>query len=75
MQSGFRTPDGDRMQGIREMLENLRRTTVRGGLLGDFRFDRYGDTTQTTIAIYHIADGQLWYSRSIEVPARLLTRR
>ncbi|MEA3217044.1 MAG: hypothetical protein QOJ19_3200 [Acidimicrobiia bacterium] len=25
MQSGFRTPDGDRMQGIREMLENLRR--------------------------------------------------
>jgi branched-chain amino acid transport system substrate-binding protein len=59
----------------REVLENLRRTTVRGGLLGDFRFDRYGDTTQTTIAIYHIADGQLWYSRSIEVPARLLTRR
>jgi uncharacterized protein with von Willebrand factor type A (vWA) domain len=25
MQSGFKTPDGDRMQGIREMLENLRR--------------------------------------------------
>src|SRR5688572_26552421 len=25
MQSGFRTPDGERMQGIREMLENLRR--------------------------------------------------
>ncbi|MPY92084.1 MAG: hypothetical protein GEV08_03170 [Acidimicrobiia bacterium] len=25
MQSGFRTPDGDRMQGMREMLENLRR--------------------------------------------------
>jgi uncharacterized protein with von Willebrand factor type A (vWA) domain len=25
MQSGFRTPDGDRMQGLREMLENLRR--------------------------------------------------
>ena len=24
MQSGFRTPDGERMQGIREMLENLR---------------------------------------------------
>jgi branched-chain amino acid transport system substrate-binding protein len=59
----------------REVLENLRRTTVRGGLLGDFRFDRYGDTTQTTIAIYHIAEGQLWYSRSIEIPARLLTRR
>lgn len=25
MHQGFRTPDGDRMQGIREMLENLRR--------------------------------------------------
>jgi uncharacterized protein with von Willebrand factor type A (vWA) domain len=25
MQSGFRTPDGERMQGLREMMENLRR--------------------------------------------------
>ena len=36
------------------MLLHIRRAVVSGGLLGDFRFDRFGDTTQTRIAIYRI---------------------
>lgn len=63
--------DGSRGQ----VLANLRRANVRGGLLGDFHFDRFGDTTQSRIAIYRIVAGRLGYVRSIDVPQRLLTRR
>jgi ABC-type branched-subunit amino acid transport system substrate-binding protein len=58
-----------------EVLTRLRRASVRGGLLGDFRFDRFGDTTQARIAIYRIAAGRLGYVRSVDVPPALLTRR
>jgi hypothetical protein len=60
--------------GREDVLDRLRRSDVRDGLLGDFRFDRFGDTTRSTIALYRIAAGQLRYLRSIDVPARLLTR-
>jgi branched-chain amino acid transport system substrate-binding protein len=63
--------DGSRAQ----VLAGLRRASVRDGLLGDFRFDRFGDTTQSRIAIYRIAAGRLRYLRSIDVPQGLLTRR
>ena len=59
----------------RGVLEQLQRTAVHDGLLGDFRFDRYGDTTQTRIAIYRIAAGRAHYVSSVDVPAELLTRR
>src|SRR3954454_8309402 len=58
-----------------DVLARLRRTDVRGGLLGDFRFDRFGDTTQNRIALYRIAAGRLRYVGSIDVPPALLTRR
>jgi ABC-type branched-subunit amino acid transport system substrate-binding protein len=57
-----------------DVLDRLRHTDVRDGLLGDFRFDRFGDTTRSTIALYRIAAGQLRYLRSIDVPPRLLSR-
>jgi branched-chain amino acid transport system substrate-binding protein len=63
--------DGTRAQ----VLENLRRTQVRGGLVGDFRFNRYGDTTLTTIAVDRIRGGKLSFERTIEIPPELLTRR
>jgi ABC-type branched-subunit amino acid transport system substrate-binding protein len=65
-----------RSDGTRaRVLENLQRTQVRGGLVGDFRFDRYGDTTLTTIAVHRIRGGKLSFERTIEIPPELLTRR
>ena len=58
-----------------DVLRNLQRTTTLGGLVGDFRFDRFGDTTQTTIAIYRIRGGRLRYEQMLQVPRALLTRR
>ena len=63
--------DGSRAQ----VLTNLRRASVHDGLLGDFRFDRFGDTTQSRIAIYRITAGRLRYVQSVDVPQALLTRR
>jgi ABC-type branched-subunit amino acid transport system substrate-binding protein len=63
--------DGTRAQ----VLEALKRTQVRGGLVGDFRFDRYGDPTLTTIAVHRIRGGKLSFERTIEIPRELLTRR
>lgn len=57
------------------VLRNLQRATVRGGLIGDFRFDRYGDTTQTTVSTYRIRGGRLRYEQTLQVPRALLTRR
>ena len=57
------------------VLRNLQRANVRGGLVGDFRFDRYGDTTRTTVSTYRIEGGRLRYQRTLQVPPALLTRR
>jgi branched-chain amino acid transport system substrate-binding protein len=57
------------------VVERLLAADVRGGLVGDFRFDRHGDSTLRTISAYRIRGGRLRYERSIEVPQRLLTRR
>jgi len=63
--------DGSRAQ----VLRHLQRARVRGGLVGDFSFDRFGDSTLTTISAFRIASGRLRYLRTIEVPRELLTRR
>ena len=57
-----------------EVLDHLREARVRGGLIGDFSFDRHGDTTQTSIAVYRIAQGRLRYDRMLDVPTELLMR-
>ena len=57
-----------------DVLRNLQGTSVRGGLVGDFRFDRC-DTTLTTVATYRIRGGRLHYEQTLEVPRALLTRR
>jgi ABC-type branched-subunit amino acid transport system substrate-binding protein len=57
------------------VLQTLRRTSVRGGLLGDFRFDRFGDTTLNQVSLYRIAGGRLRFIETLEVPRALLTRR
>jgi ABC-type branched-subunit amino acid transport system substrate-binding protein len=61
--------------GRAKVLENLFGTTVRGGLVGDFSFDRFGDTTLTTVAVYRIHGARIRFERVIEVPKTLLTRR
>jgi branched-chain amino acid transport system substrate-binding protein len=63
--------DGSR----RRVLEHLRGVRVRGGFVGDFRFDAFGDTTLGTIAVYRIRGGRLRFDRTIEAPRALLTRR
>ncbi len=56
------------------VLERLQRVSVRGGLVGDFHFDRFGDSTLTTIAAHRIREGRLRFEKTIEVPRELLTR-
>jgi branched-chain amino acid transport system substrate-binding protein len=58
-----------------DVVEKLRSSRVRGGLLGDFSIDRFGDTTLTGIALYGIEGGRLRYRGSVEVPRELLTRK
>jgi ABC-type branched-subunit amino acid transport system substrate-binding protein len=44
-----------RSDGTRaSVLQELRKTTVRDGLLGDFRFDRHGDMTPAKITISRV---------------------
>ena len=44
-----------RSDGTREsVLENLRASRVKDGILGDFRFDRNGDLTPASIPVVHI---------------------
>lgn len=57
------------------VLDNLFDTKVRSGLVGDFSFDRFGDTTLTSIAAYRIHGARIRFERMIEVPKALLTRR
>jgi branched-chain amino acid transport system substrate-binding protein len=63
----------DRSDGSRvDVLERLRSARVRDGLLGDFSFDEYGDTTLRTVALYRIENGRLRFEKTVEIPAELL---
>jgi branched-chain amino acid transport system substrate-binding protein len=57
------------------VLRGLFRTRVRGGLLGDFAIDRYGDTTLTEIAVYRVHGARLRLVTTIKPSADLLDRR
>jgi branched-chain amino acid transport system substrate-binding protein len=61
--------------GRAKVLDNLYDTTVRGGLVGDFSFDRFGDSTLTSIAVYRIDGARIRFERMVEVPKTLLNRR
>jgi hypothetical protein len=54
--------------------ENVKRARVRGGLIGDFAFDRNGDTTLNTEGIYRIQRGKLVFETAITPAADLLGR-
>jgi ABC-type branched-subunit amino acid transport system substrate-binding protein len=54
--------------------ENVMRTRVHNGLVGDFSFDRNGDTTLNTEGIYRIRGGQLVFETAITPDAELLGR-
>ena len=71
--------DGTRASVLRE----LRATEVKDGILGDFRFDRYGDITPAKITIFRVTgstppglslpshlEGAV-VDRVVRVPARL----
>ena len=58
-----------------DVLDNLLGTKVRSGLVGDFSFDRFGDSTLTGIAAYRMHGARVRFERMIEVPRALLTRR
>ena len=57
------------------VLRNLMGTRVRGGLLGDFAIDRYGDTTLTDIAVYRVHGARLRLAAMIRPSADLLDRK
>jgi branched-chain amino acid transport system substrate-binding protein len=63
--------DGSR----REVLDNLFRTQVDDGYVGNFRIDRYGDTTRTTMGVYRVEGGRLRFQTAITPPADLFARR
>jgi branched-chain amino acid transport system substrate-binding protein len=48
---------------------------VRGGLIGDFAIDRYGDTTLTKMGLFRIKDGEGRFDGTISPRADLLARR
>jgi hypothetical protein len=57
------------------VLDNLFDTKVTGGLLGDFSFDRFGDSTLTSIAVHRIDGARVRFERMVDVPGALLSRR
>jgi branched-chain amino acid transport system substrate-binding protein len=57
------------------VLDRLFRTRVRDGLLGSFTFDRYGDTSLSTQALYRIERGKLRFVTVLSPSAELLSRR
>jgi hypothetical protein len=63
--------DGSR----RQVLDHLFRTPVDDGYVGNFRIDRYGDTTLRTMGVYMVQDGRLRFQKAITPPADLLARR
>jgi branched-chain amino acid transport system substrate-binding protein len=48
---------------------------VEGGLLGDFEFDRYGDTTLNATGVYRIEEGRMRFETTISSAAARLARR
>jgi branched-chain amino acid transport system substrate-binding protein len=58
-----------------EVTERVVQTRVEDGLLGDFEFDRYGDTTLNTIGVYEIEDGRLRFKTAISDPTQRVTER
>jgi len=62
--------DGDRTR----MAAALLGAHVTGGMAGDFKIDRYGDTSSTRIGVYRIRSGRGHYESSINPPASLLAR-
>jgi len=63
--------DGSRGQ----VLDHLFRTPVDDGYVGNFRIDRYGDTTRTTMGVYRVENGRLQFQTAITPPADLFARR
>jgi branched-chain amino acid transport system substrate-binding protein len=63
--------DGSRPDVTKRVL----RTHVEDGLLGDFEFDRYGDTTLNAVGVYRIEDGRLRFKTVISTPAERIARR
>jgi ABC-type branched-subunit amino acid transport system substrate-binding protein/DNA-binding beta-propeller fold protein YncE len=56
------------------VIEQLRRISVRGGILGDFGFDRNGDISVSRIPVYTIAmtaEGPRWRVVVVDVPSKL----
>jgi branched-chain amino acid transport system substrate-binding protein len=56
------------------VMAKLRAAHVKGGLIGDFTIDRYGDTTLTRIGVYRIVQGTGRFDSSVSPPASLLAR-
>jgi branched-chain amino acid transport system substrate-binding protein len=63
--------DGSRADVTKRVL----RTDVEDGLLGDFEFDRYGDTTLNAVGVYRIEDGRMRFKTMISTPAERIARR
>jgi branched-chain amino acid transport system substrate-binding protein len=63
--------DGTRADVTRRVLA----TRVDGGLLGDFEFDRYGDTTLNAIGVYRIEEGRMRFKTVISSAAERIARR
>lgn len=58
-----------------EVTKQVFRARIEDGLLGDFEFDRFGDTTLNAIAVYRIEEGRLRFTTAISDPAQRLARR
>jgi branched-chain amino acid transport system substrate-binding protein len=63
--------DGNRA----EVTKRVFRARVEDGLLGDFEFDRFGDTTLNTIGVSRIEKGRLHFKTAISVPTQRLVGR
>jgi branched-chain amino acid transport system substrate-binding protein len=63
--------DGSR----RQVLDHLFGTPVDDGYIGNFRIDRYGDTTLRTMGVYSVHEGRLRFETAITPSADLLARR
>ena len=55
-------------------LEHLFETPVDDSYVGNFRIDRYGDTTRTTMGVYRVKDGKLEFDTAVTPPADLFAR-
>jgi branched-chain amino acid transport system substrate-binding protein len=68
---GIAESDGSRA----DVTEKVLGARVEDGLLGDFEFDRYGDTTLNAIGVYRIEHGRLRFKTTIASAAERLVRR